>query len=612
MLIKEIDLLFETAQESKEISDLTSLIDSYIKTIQFPPGAVFKVRDIPGIENFNWSDDVQSLVDVTRIYSMETENVKGGNIAGQAHSYYKTDQGQDYKTTRKDPAGNVKSAPKYAYDDARWAREFQKDPLYAQMSPEDQKSIRQFIGTQGKSGMYLDIGVDMNLKGHRIDSTLSHELMHHFDSIKGRFNSKSWQKAHDRYTAQQYLNKHEQAKKQVTTQNPNPEGLLTPEQEKQVKDVLKNNSTAKFRSRGAGLSYYKEPTEVNARLMQVIHDLADDMSTLTKLPKMIASDNQALDKWLRMYFTQYELIMPFLAKTDADFNAYKASHQSGSNLGAITDAEWAKVKTVPEFQRIYSRAVKFLDYELGPQGGLFQQGKEGFKNWNTAVQSGVSAKETFIKRFTDYLIKGVDVLKGAAVQAVRYKHLMESELRQLLTSMLPKMALKGTFESIPLAGLLIGVGFGISRLIDRDVIGAGLEVVGGVASLATAIPLTAYTTARDMYGQYYSYADTGRPAVLETDLVRDPNSTNQRISELKDVIAAELKRLMDEHAQQYMKSARHQGAVNARDALRNYSTAGNPAPNPTTPTPQQPTGQFQNNPLRESLERIVYLTKFNG
>ena len=47
--------------------------------------------------------------------------------------------------------------------------------------------------------------------------------------------------------------------------------------------------------------------------------------------------------------------------------------------------------------------------------------------------------------------------------------------------------LKSTVKKIPIIGLLAGIGFGISRALDGDLVGAGLEVASGAASMIPGI-----------------------------------------------------------------------------------------------------------------------------
>jgi hypothetical protein len=229
----------------------------------------------------------------------------------------------------------------------------------------------------------------------------------------------------------------------------------------------------------------------------------------------------------------------------------------------------------PEFQKLYARIFKFMQAELEPGGIIAQAQKDGFKNWNKATQAlgGQTPKATFIERFIQQVVKGAEAVKDVAKLALR--HIADSELKQVLAKQLPKMLAKGVLKSIPYVGALIGIVFGIDRLIKGDVPGAGLEVVGGVGSLATAIPATAYQAARDLYGEYYVYADSGKPAVFEYDMANDPEGTQQRVSELAEKIEQELKEGL---TQNQSRLTGKQAAANRRSAIRNMDTPGNPSP----------------------------------
>ena len=62
---------------------------------------------------------------------------------------------------------------------------------------------------------------------------------------------------------------------------------------------------------------------------------------------------------------------------------------------------------------------------------------------------------------------------------------------------------KGIAKSIPFVGAAAGLGFAVSKLVDGDVVGAGLEAVGGLGSAITAIPATIASAARDVYNDVY-------------------------------------------------------------------------------------------------------------
>ena len=249
-----------------------------------------------------------------------------------------------------------------------------------------------------------------------------------------------------------------------------------------------------------------------------------------------------------------------------------------------------------------------MQAELEPGGIIAQAQKDGFKNWNKATQAlnGQTPKATFVERFIQQVVKGIEAVKDVAKLALR--HIADTELKQLLARELPKMLARGALKSIPYVGALLGVVFGIERLIKGDIPGAGLEVVAGMGSLATAIPATAYQAARDLYGEYYEY-DSGKPAVFEYDMAADPEGTQQRVRELAQHIEQELKAGLTQNQSRLTKA---QGAANARNALRNFDTPGNPSPalHPELypqPNANQARGKV-GAPAYESLDRIIELS----
>ena len=91
---------------------------------------------------------------------------------------------------------------------------------------------------------------------------------------------------------------------------------------------------------------------------------------------------------------------------------------------------------------------------------------------------------------------------------------------------------KGALKSIPILGAVMGAGFAISRLIDGDVVGAGIEAASGLGSALTSIPLTITNAARDVYKSVYG--DFPDPT--------DPQD-QKNLSEIYDIckeVAAEL------------------------------------------------------------------------
>jgi len=200
----------------------------------------------------------------------------------------------------------------------------------------------------------------------------------------------------------------------------------------------------------------------------------------------------------------------------------------------------------PEFQQIYKRIYKFLTDEQ-TAGGLIAQ----FQKQNLATFFDVTGKKTFLQRFEQYVIRGIEAVKDIAKRVVRRAVMTDQAIERLIISMIPEFRTKSGFKSIPFIGILFGVAFAIPRLFKGDHPGAALEVASSVGSLATVIPTVAYQIARDVYGETYMYSDTGKPAVLEYDFANDPEGTKERIEELKYEIVRILKERLQQNAPNY-------------------------------------------------------------
>jgi hypothetical protein len=208
----------------------------------------------------------------------------------------------------------------------------------------------------------------------------------------------------------------------------------------------------------------------------------------------------------------------------------------------------------------------------------------------------------FMKETSRYtIVQAADKLAAKAALKPALKRVATMTALQLSTTVakrLPELALKGALKSIPYAGAVIGVAFAINSLIQGDVLGAGLELAGGLGSIATAIPATSYQAAREIYSDYYT-DEGGRKVIVETDAVQDPEGTKQRIAFLYNKIYTELKAKFTEGSTRLTGA---QGAANARNALRNMDTPGNPSP----------ALHPELYPQQESLDRIINLSKYKS
>lgn len=115
----------------------------------------------------------------------------------------------------------------------------------------------------------------------------------------------------------------------------------------------------------------------------------------------------------------------------------------------------------------------------------------------TAVSGLGDAAFAGTARIANLMKKGIKPaarLAGPAVTAA-----VRRAAGPLISKTLGRTALK----SIPIIGAVAGVGFALSRLMQGDVVGAGLDLGSGLGGPLTAIPAFAASIARDSYASVY-------------------------------------------------------------------------------------------------------------
>lgn len=103
---------------------------------------------------------------------------------------------------------------------------------------------------------------------------------------------------------------------------------------------------------------------------------------------------------------------------------------------------------------------------------------------------------TIAKSLTKAIEKGT---AKAAVKSTAVRSTVQKLAGPLITKALGSTALK----SIPVIGAVAGLGFAASRLVEGDVVGAGLEAASGLGGPLTAIPALIASIARDIYSDVY-------------------------------------------------------------------------------------------------------------
>jgi len=163
-------------------------------------------------------------------------------------------------------------------------------------------------------------------------------------------------------------------------------------------------------------------------------------------------------------------------------------------------------------------------------GGLF--GKGGAEGAEAAAKGGAEAAA---KGGTKAAAKGgaKAAAKGGAKAAAKgaekaaktaTKEGIKKKIAKVIAKKVPKALLGAIGKSVPLLGAAVGLGMAMSRLVEGDLFGAGLEAVSGLGSAATAIPATIAGLVRDVYTEVYEVSPESDPAVGE------------RMSELKQMV----------------------------------------------------------------------------
>jgi hypothetical protein len=142
--------------------------------------------------------------------------------------------------------------------------------------------------------------------------------------------------------------------------------------------------------------------------------------------------------------------------------------------------------------------------------GFFDNLKDKFKGKIAEKALGGAAKFLGPKAAALLGTKAVEVAGQSAAKVlgkeateVAGKTVGKAAIKEIAEKVLSKSLGKVVAKSIPFVGAAAGIGFAVSKLMEGDVVGAGLEAAGGLAGPLTAIPATVASAARDVYQAVY-------------------------------------------------------------------------------------------------------------
>ena len=197
-------------------------------------------------------------------------------------------------------------------------------------------------------------------------------------------------------------------------------------------------------------------------------------------------------------------------------NMEKSFTQISENLQLMAKAFKAQTTTFEETQAAYQplqapqqrnqapaaiQAIKKDSEEISlfdKVSGLI----DGFDKARKAYRA-VKAAARVAKGAAKGIAKGAAKAIGKAGAKEVAKKASEAAIKTSARKILAKSLGKLVGKSIPIAGAAVGIGFAVSKMLDGDWVGAGVEAVSGLGSAVTAIPAAVYAAAREIYFDVY-------------------------------------------------------------------------------------------------------------
>jgi hypothetical protein len=221
-------------------------------------------------------------------------------------------------------------------------------------------------------------------------------------------------------------------------------------------------------------------------------------------------------------------LLPFFQK----LTNFMTSLEDGSNSLGVTFKGIASTLAL-----IAGGTIGFKLFKLFKGIRTFTKGIGGNIGNIGKALSGLVGGGAAAGKVTSATMKGTGkVIHGAAAQsavkagtAVAGKSLAKTAGKGLL---------KAGIKKIPIIGALAGIGFGISRAMDGDLLGAGLEVASGVASIfpglgtAASVGIDVGLAARDISGA------SGRSAQPQNDFIMRPGQPAQPFNSGDTIVGA--------------------------------------------------------------------------
>jgi hypothetical protein len=140
------------------------------------------------------------------------------------------------------------------------------------------------------------------------------------------------------------------------------------------------------------------------------------------------------------------------------------------------------------------------------KGGQYAKAPSWFGRATAAVSGGARSAAT---RIAAPIAAGAASSRVAGLMTAGFRSTkkaggsIKAAVRKAAGPIIGKALGRTALKSIPIVGAGIGAAFAVGRLLQGDVVGAGVELASGVAGPLTAVPALAASVARDTYANVY-------------------------------------------------------------------------------------------------------------
>ena len=191
-----------------------------------------------------------------------------------------------------------------------------------------------------------------------------------------------------------------------------------------------------------------------------------------------------------------------------------------SSIGGSAMGMWARIKNLFGFGKSKgTRLRKGVSAVEAANGTRYRDAKTGrfIREADAVEKAGLLGRTGNFLKSTLSKIPGASRIagifgKGASKAAAAGGKVMAADVvKKLAIPIVSRAVGKTVLKSIPILGAIAGVGMAARRLVDGDIVGAGLDAASGLAGPLTAIPALIASVARDIYKDAYGIQPESDP-----------------------------------------------------------------------------------------------------